>query len=177
MHPDDGVPVLIGKVDQHAVAQDAGIVDESVEAAELVEGGLHQSLRPIRARDVVPVGHRPTPEGADLFDHFLGRPTRLAFAVDLHSEVVHHNGSTLAGQLDGVAAAEAPPRTGDDGHTSLVGAAHTPPSGRQKGRAIPSTSAANATSTRIPTKTSAAAHPMMFVIIRGPSSSSTIATT
>jgi len=35
---DDGVPLFFAHVEDHAVAEDAGVVDEDVEAAEGVEG-------------------------------------------------------------------------------------------------------------------------------------------
>ena len=38
VHLDDRVPLLLGHVDEHAVAQDAGVVDEHVEVAEGVDG-------------------------------------------------------------------------------------------------------------------------------------------
>ena len=34
MHADHVVPLVDGHVDEHAVAQDAGVVDQDVEAAE-----------------------------------------------------------------------------------------------------------------------------------------------
>ena len=34
---DDGVPLLLGHVGEHAVAQDAGVVDDDVEVAERVD--------------------------------------------------------------------------------------------------------------------------------------------
>ncbi len=39
MHPDHGVPVVVGKIDEHPVAEHAGVVDEGVQAAELVKRG------------------------------------------------------------------------------------------------------------------------------------------
>src|SRR5207248_1791017 len=51
VHGDDRVPLGLGHVDDHAVAQDPGVVHEHVQVAELVDGLLHQSLR------AVPVGH------------------------------------------------------------------------------------------------------------------------
>ena len=39
VHGDDGVPVLVGHVEQHPVAGDARVVDDDVEATESVGGG------------------------------------------------------------------------------------------------------------------------------------------
>ena len=56
MHLDDRVPLGLGHVDEHAVAQDAGVVDEHVEAAEGVDGLLHDALGAVAVGDVVAVG-------------------------------------------------------------------------------------------------------------------------
>ena len=47
---DDGVPLGLGHVDEHAVAQDAGVVDEHVEPAEGLDGGADQLLGAGRSR-------------------------------------------------------------------------------------------------------------------------------
>ena len=42
---DDGVPLRLAHVGEHAVAEDPGVVDEDVETAEGVHGGLDEALR------------------------------------------------------------------------------------------------------------------------------------
>ena len=49
VHRDDRVPVLVGHVEQHAVAGDPGVVDDDAEPAEAV-GGLDQLVGGGRAR-------------------------------------------------------------------------------------------------------------------------------
>ena len=44
VHVDHGVEVVVGHLPQHAVAQDAGVGDHDVEAAERVDGGCDQRL-------------------------------------------------------------------------------------------------------------------------------------
>ena len=73
MDPDDGVPLVDGHVDQHAVAQDAGVVDQDVDGPEVVDGGLDEPARPLVVRDVIAVGHGLAAHAPDLFDHLAGR--------------------------------------------------------------------------------------------------------
>ena len=47
---DDGVPLLLGHVDQHPVAQDAGVVDQHVEVAERLDGGVDHALAALPRR-------------------------------------------------------------------------------------------------------------------------------
>ncbi len=58
---DDRVPLLLGHVDQHPVPQDAGVVDQHVEVAEGLDGGVDQALAALPVADVVGVGHRLRP--------------------------------------------------------------------------------------------------------------------
>ena len=45
VHADHGVPVVDGHVHEHAVADDAGVGDDGVEAAEGVDGGVDEASR------------------------------------------------------------------------------------------------------------------------------------
>lgn len=49
------VPVLVGHAEQHAVAQHARVVDDDVQAAEMLDRRLHQRVRGGPLRDVT--GH------------------------------------------------------------------------------------------------------------------------
>ena len=50
VHRDDGVPLLLGHVHEHPVAEDPGVVDEDVEAAVAVDRAAAPSARPRRSR-------------------------------------------------------------------------------------------------------------------------------
>ena len=77
MDPDDGVPLLRGHVDEHAVAQDAGVVDEDVETAEGLDSGGDQPGGALPVRHVVAVGDGLAPHGPDGIHHFAGRADEL----------------------------------------------------------------------------------------------------
>ena len=120
MDLDDRVPLLLGHVGQHPVAQDAGVVDQHVEVAEGLDRGVDQALRAFPGRDVVAVGDRLATHAADLLDHLLGRTEIAAGAVHVAAEVVDHDLAPWLGQAQRVLAADAPAGAGDDGHPAIT---------------------------------------------------------
>ena len=89
MDPDDRVPVLLGHVEDHAVAQDAGDVDQDVEAPIGVDRLVDDPLGGVMVGDVVGVDGGLAAGLADLLDHLLGRRLVLPSSVQGHPEVVH----------------------------------------------------------------------------------------
>ena len=75
MDVDDGVEVLLAHVEDHAVAQDAGVVDHDVEFAEIVQRALDDALGGFEIADALETGDRFAAEAADFLDHLLGRRT------------------------------------------------------------------------------------------------------
>ena len=59
VYRDHRVPLLLAHVEDHAVAQDACVVDEDVEPPEGVERRLHDALAALHRRHRVVVGDRP----------------------------------------------------------------------------------------------------------------------
>ena len=73
VHADDRVPLLFARREQHAVADEARVVDEHVEAAERVDRGLHEVTRAVPVGDVVGVRDGLAARGRDLVDDVLRR--------------------------------------------------------------------------------------------------------
>ena len=96
VHADDRVPLFLARREQHAVAHEAGVVDEHVEAAERVDRGLHEPLRAVPVGDVVGVRDRLAAERVDLVDDVLRGPALAAGAVARDAEVVHDDARALA---------------------------------------------------------------------------------
>ena len=71
---DHRVPLLLGHVHEHAVAEDPGVVDEDVEAPERVDRLLHHLARLREVGDVRAVRDRLAAGGLDL----LRRPAARA---------------------------------------------------------------------------------------------------
>jgi hypothetical protein len=122
VHLDHGVPLGLGHVDQHAIAEDAGVVDEHVDLAEGLDPGRNQLLGPRPVADVVGIGHGVPARGGDLVDHLLRRAGVAARAVHGATEVVDHDAGPLGGQQEGVLAADAAACAGHDGHSSVTDA-------------------------------------------------------
>ena len=98
VHPDDVVPLLLGHVEDHPVAQDARHVDQDIEPAELADRGLDQVLGSRVIGYVGPVGDGLAAFVGDLGGHLTGWPGVAARAVDGAAEVVHHDARALARQ-------------------------------------------------------------------------------
>src|SRR5690606_10728095 len=112
-------------VHQHPVAEDAGVVDHDVEAAELAQRGPHQPSGRLVVGDVVGVRDRVPAGRPDLLGDGLGGAGVGAGAVPGAPEVVDDDGGSLAGQLDGVGPAYSAGGAGDDGHAPPAQVVHS----------------------------------------------------
>ena len=112
---DDGVPLVLGHVDDHPVAQDAGVVDEDVEVAERLDRRVDQPLGALPVGDVVAVDDRLAAQVA-----LISATTCWAgvasppVAVVGAAEVVDDDLGALRGEQQRVLAADAASRSGDD---------------------------------------------------------------
>jgi hypothetical protein len=116
---DHRVPLVLGHVDDHAVTQDPGVVDEDVEVTEGLDGGVDEPLCALPGRHAVAVGERLASHAVDLVDHLLCRRDVAAGAVGRAAEVVDDHLGALGGEEDGVLAPDPPPGPGDDRHPSV----------------------------------------------------------
>jgi hypothetical protein len=66
---DDEVPVLVGQVLEGDITQDTGVVDEDINAAEGLDGGLDDLLA---LGNRVVVGNGLAASGLDLVDNNIG---------------------------------------------------------------------------------------------------------
>jgi hypothetical protein len=112
VHAVDEVPVLLAHLLEAGVAQDAGVVDDDVDALPRVERTL-DDLRPVLDRVVV--GHGLAAGGLDLLDHRVGRGRRLAAARVAAAQIVHDDLGAAGREQQGMGAAEAVAGAGDDG--------------------------------------------------------------
>ena len=108
------VPLVGRHVDEHAVAEDAGVVDHHVEAAEGVDGGAdHRTAVPVRASSPLATASPPMARMASTTSP-AGPGT--SGAVDLGAEVVDDHLGSLAGRTRGRARGRSPASAGDDDH-------------------------------------------------------------
>jgi hypothetical protein len=122
--PHDGVPLVLLARHDHAVAHEAGVVHDHVEAPEGLDRRRHQGAGAVPVGDVVAVGDRGAAGGDDLVHDGLGGGGRRVAAVERHADVVHHYLGALAGELEGVTPADAPPGAGHDHDPAVADAAH-----------------------------------------------------
>ena len=116
---EDRVDQVGAHVVERLVAQDAGIVDDDVDRAERVDGGLDDRLATLWGSDRVGVGDCFASGGLDLVHHELGGALVRARTVDRAAEVVDDDERTACRHHQRVLPAEAATRTSDDGHLAV----------------------------------------------------------
>ena len=128
VHADHRVPVLLAHVEDHPVAQDAGVVDDDVELAEGVEGALDDALGALEVGDALAVGDGLAAHLLDLVDHLLGRAVvGAAGAVEVRAEVVDDDLGAVLGHQQRLFAADAAARAGDDRNLPFEQTCHVMP--------------------------------------------------
>ena len=89
VHVHHCVPVILGHVDEHAVTQIAGVVDQHVQVTEGLDGLVDHVLGASPVRHIVVVGDCLATHGHDLGRHLLRRGAVFSRAVEGPAEVVH----------------------------------------------------------------------------------------
>ena len=125
MNLDDRIPLVLGHVGHHAIAQNAGIVDQNVELAELVDSLVDHALRPVPTADVVAVHNRLATFGNDFVGDLLCQRRIAAAAIDLGTNVVDDDLGAVPRQHQGMLAAEAARGTRDNGNPILTKPTHS----------------------------------------------------
>ena len=115
----DRIPFLFGHVGEHPIAQDAGVVDEDVEVAELGDRRVDEALGTLPARHVVGVGDRMASQRTDLGSDLLGGSLIAALAVVRPAEVVDDHLGALLGEQQRVLPTDPASGTGDDRDSSV----------------------------------------------------------
>src|ERR1700761_5246467 len=119
VHLEDGIPVLERHLVEGAVAQDAGVADDAVDLAELVDRGLDDVLGALGLGDAVVVGDRSAPGVLDLLDDIVGHVVSGAGAVAGTAEVVDHDAGAFFGEGQRVLAPQTTTGSGDDDNAIL----------------------------------------------------------
>jgi len=110
----DRVPLFLGHVEAHLVAEDPRVVDEDVEPAERLDRLVHHALGTAPAGAVVTVGDGLAAGGLDLLDDLLRRPSVAALAGARATQVVDHDRGALAREEQCFLSPDAAPGTRDD---------------------------------------------------------------
>src|SRR5207245_1598117 len=103
VHADDRVEVVLCHREDHAVTQDAGVVDDDVERAVGLDGLVDDALGAVVVGDIVVVGDGLAPAAANELGDLLGRPLVGALAGDRAAQVVDDDLRALGGELAPIA--------------------------------------------------------------------------
>ena len=103
---------------------EVGVVHDDVQVTEGIERRLDEVGAAIPGGDVVAVGHGLATHGPDLLDDLAGGTGGPAAPVELGADVVDDDLGPLAGELEGMTAADAPARTRDDDDSTVAERTH-----------------------------------------------------
>ncbi len=122
---DDRVPLVLGHVRQHPVAEDAGVVDRRRAGRRTRRSPPGRAARRRRSRTRSRRWRSPRlPSPSISATTCCGRREIVAGAVDRAAEVVDHDLGAVAGEAEGVLAADAAAGAGDDRDAAFAEAGH-----------------------------------------------------
>ena len=119
MHLHDLVPGGFGRLGEGLVEQDAGIVDQNVGAAEMLDGIVEHRLAARHGRNIGAIGNRAAARRLDRIDNLLRHRGVAAAAVTGTAEIVDHDSRALAREQPGIGLAEPAARPGDQRHLAV----------------------------------------------------------
>ncbi|MGY3080754.1 hypothetical protein ACVWZZ_007162 [Bradyrhizobium sp. LM6.10] len=114
MNLDDGLERLHAHLVEDHVAQDAGIVDDAVEPAEMIGRGLHDLAGGDGFGHRLEIGDRGAAALLDLLDHFLSGGCARTGAVGGATGIVDHDLGAFRRAEQRDLAPDAAPCTGND---------------------------------------------------------------
>ena len=124
VHLQHSVPLGLGHVEHHAVAQDARHVAQPVHATEVVYGGLHDPPGGLVLGHRVEVGDRRAAGVSDRLRRLLCRRVGGAGAVQRAAQVVHHDRRAVRRHPLGHLRADASTGAGNYHYSSFKPVAH-----------------------------------------------------
>lgn len=131
MGADHRIPFGLAHIGERAVAQNAGVVDQYIEASKAVDGQLHHSAGIIPIADIVSADAGASAHCLDLSNDRLGRSGVRSRTVQCAAIGVHDDGGSLGGEAKGVR----PDCPGDNCDTPCESVGHNAaPPGRKSGK-------------------------------------------
>src|SRR5271155_4363693 len=118
MNPQYGLPLVVTHIDQHSVANNAGVIHDHIEPVEGLKRLCYQAISAYGIRNVLIISQSNTSGGFDLVCNDVRRSPGTA-------KIVNHYLGSFGRQEQGVFAADASPSARDNGHAVLADAART----------------------------------------------------
>jgi hypothetical protein len=113
------IPFLFAHVEDHAVPQVSGVVDQDVQPPEIIEGLLDGALAVVVLSDVSIVRHSSTAYRLDFVRDLLRRRPVITLPGLSAANVVYNDGDTLPCQFKRFSPPDAPTCVGDDSHVAF----------------------------------------------------------
>ena len=119
MHLHHRLEIIDAHLVEEAVAQDAGIVDDAVDAPEALDRLAHDAFGGGGIGDAGAIGDGLAPGGADGVHHLMSGLLILARAIGAAAQIVDHDPGALGGGQQRDLAPDAAARPGDDDDLAL----------------------------------------------------------
>src|SRR5699024_6629136 len=120
VHPDHGVPFVLGEVDQHPIPHETGVVQQHVQLPEVLDRLLNEVLRTVEVGDIVGVRDCLAAARLDLGDHLVGGPFPGVRTVEGDPHVVDDHLRPRLGEGERVGTADAAARAGHNDDSVLT---------------------------------------------------------
>src|SRR5690606_6680939 len=107
--------ILVGNIFQRSIADIAGIVDQDIDAPEVVQGGIDDGLPALGGGHGFRTGHRLAASGLDLVHHLGGGAAIDTLATHADTGVVDHHFRTSCREQQRIGATQAATGASDHG--------------------------------------------------------------
>ena len=91
------VPFLLGHIEHHPVAQDAGNRNHNVQLAEIIHRSLYDIFSAGHGRHRFGAGHRRPAGFTNFVYHLLRYGNVGSRSIHVHAQVAHHHAGALSG--------------------------------------------------------------------------------
>ena len=113
VHTNHRVPLLLAHVGEHPVAQKSGVVDQNIQTAKGIDGGVDQVLGTVPVGDIITIGDGFATGSLDLLDHFLSG-AGASRSIQAHTDVIDDHPGAFGRERQRVRTSDAPACTGND---------------------------------------------------------------
>jgi hypothetical protein len=107
VHRDHVIPILLTHAIDDVIPEDAGVVDDDVKVAEVLNGRVHEAPSPLETRHVVGACDGLTPDSCYFVDNELSRGRIISCSIRRNPNVVDDDLRTMRCKLERMLATQA----------------------------------------------------------------------